>query len=689
VVTVTVKTTESTVIAVDTGGTFTDVVCLRAGALHILKVSSTPDDPAQAVLIGIQQMLSNVGSSLSQSPSPFVLIHGSTVATNAILERRGCRVALVTNRGFEDVLEIGRQTRPQLYALSGWRKEPLVSAEQRWGVAGRLDPRGQELEALAADELAGLSDRLRASDAVAVCLLHSYANAVHERAVGAALAGFDFVSLSHQVLAEYREYERCSTTVVNAYVAPLMARYLGKLEQDAGAARIRIMGSGGGAIPVSAARREPVQTVLSGPAGGVAGAVTVARQSGYDRIVTFDMGGTSTDASICPERILHTREWSIDGLPVAIPVIDIHTVGAGGGSIAWLDPGGALRVGPRSAGAQPGPICYGRGGTEVTVTDAQVWLNRLPPDAFLGGQVVLDRIAIAAPLARLARELGTEPEIAAEGVIEVVNTAMEGALRLITVERGYDPIEFTLVAFGGAAGLHAAELADRLSIPAILLPRDPGLLSAYGMLASPVRKDAARTVLMRAGSDDGKFDSTFLELERQVLAGLAEDEVQKKDATLSRWLDARYHGQSFELRVPAHDWVNGFHRAHQSRYGYAQPDAPVEAVTLRVAGTARLPELPELALQRTSARPRPVGRESVWWRGALIQAWRFARADLAAGQRITGPAVITEYSSTTWLPPGWNARVDRLGNLTASARVQPRRAGVRSQRTARGSRRKK
>ncbi|MGH7471164.1 MAG: hydantoinase/oxoprolinase family protein, partial [Longimicrobiales bacterium] len=470
--------------------------------------------------------------------------------------------------------------------------------------------------------------------------------------------------------------------------APLMARYLTKLEQQAGAARLRIMGSGGGAIPVSAARREPVQTVLSGPAGGVAGALTVARQSGFDRIVTFDMGGTSTDASICPGRILHSREWSIDGLPVAIPVIDINTVGAGGGSIAWLDPGGALRVGPRSAGASPGPICYGHGGTEVTVTDAQVWLNRLPPDAFLGGQVTLDRSAIAPPLARLARELGTEPETAAEGVIEVVNTAMEGALRVISVERGYDPVGFTLVAFGGAAGMHAVELAERLGIPDILLPRDPGLLSAYGMLASPVRKDAARTVLIRAGSEAG-MESAFLELERQVLAGLAEDEVPKKDATLTRWLDARYHGQSFELRVPAQHWVDAFHKAHHSRYGYSQPGAPVEAVTLRVAGTARLPELPERTIAARAAAPKPSGREMVGWRGSTVQAARYARETLAAGQRVSGPAVITEYSSTTWLPPGWNARVDRMGNLVATPVVRSKPVAGRSRKRARTSGRKR
>jgi N-methylhydantoinase A len=429
------------VIAIDTGGTFTDVVCLHEGELHIVKVPSTPSDPAQAVLNGIAEVLrialpdrpnARTPEGLApdtRRPTPagravqrrnaknnnYVLIHGSTVATNALLERKGCNVALVTNRGFEDVLEIGRQTRPQLYGLSGFRKPPLVPAERRVGIAGRLGPRGEEIEPLDEGELQQLAGRLAGADAVAVCLLHSYANPATEQQVAQAMATLGVpITASSAVLAEYREYERCSTVVVNAYVAPLMARYLGRLDESSGAQRVRIMGSGGGALPIAAARRDPIHTVLSGPAGGVAGALAVASQAGFDQIVTFDMGGTSTDVSVCPGRILHTREFTIDGMPVAIPVIDIHTVGAGGGSIAWLDAGGALRVGPQSAGAVPGPICYGRGGTEVTVTDAQVWLNRLPADAFLGGQARLDRAAIEAPLRALANALGTTPESAAE-----------------------------------------------------------------------------------------------------------------------------------------------------------------------------------------------------------------------------------------------------------------------------------
>ena len=657
-----------TLIAVDTGGTFTDVVCLHDGVLYNIKVPSTPSDPSTAVIHGIQQVLASL-----PTPPPYILIHGSTVATNALLERRGGRVALVTNRGFEDVLEIGRQTRPQLYALSGWRKPPLVPAEHRFGVHGRIGPTGEVLEDVDTAELIQLSDRITAAggiQSIAVCLLHSYGNTDHEVAVGGALQALGLpVSLSHVVLSEYREYERCSTTVVNAYVAPLMSSYLERLQESSGAKRVRIMGSGGGAIPVAAARREPVQTVLSGPAGGVSGALASAQQAGFDRIVTFDMGGTSTDVSICPGRILHTRELTIDGLPVAIPVIDIHTVGAGGGSIAWLDAGGALRVGPRSAGAQPGPICYQRGGQEVTVTDAQVWLNRLPADAFLGGASRLDRAAIEKPLEKLARELGSDPERIAEGVIEVVNTSMESALRVITVERGHDPVGYSLVAFGGAAGLHAAELAARLGVARVLLPRNPGLLSAHGMLVSPVRKDAARTVLYRSDRiESAQLEDQFGTLEQIVLAAMAEDEVRLEDVTLTRRIDARYRGQSFELQVPAKAWVEAFHDAHRQRYGYAQPDAIVEAVTLRVSGSAALPEIPAIRIPAGRGAARAQSRQPVRWRGETVKASRFARENLKAGQQVDGPAIVTEYSATTWLPPEWRAEVDEWGNLILFSR---------------------
>ena len=481
-------------LAVDTGGTFTDLVLLSDGRVTTLKVPSTPADPAQAVLDGIREILGE--------GSDFLLLHGSTVATNALLERRGARVVLITNEGFEDVIEIGRQDRPQLYALVGHRLPPLVRRDDRLGIPGRLGPEGEEIVPLDSAALAGLPAAIasREAESVAISLLHSYASADHERAVAEAVRAIQVpLSVSSDLVPEFREYERTSTTVINAYVAPMMTSYLGRLATETGAARISIMGSNGGALPIDRARKEPIHTVLSGPAGGVVGAFTWARRAGHDSIISFDMGGTSTDVSLCPGRPLHTRELVIAGQPAAIPVIDIHTVGAGGGSIARVDAGGALRVGPQSAGAQPGPICYGSGGTEVTVTDAHVWLGRLPANAFLGGDHALERAAIESPLRGLANALGGSLGDAAEGVLAVADTAMERALRVMSVERGYDPVDFAVVAFGGAGALHVAEMTQRLGALKAIVPPDPGLLSAYGMLASPVTREASRTVLVRNG----------------------------------------------------------------------------------------------------------------------------------------------------------------------------------------------
>ncbi len=646
------------VLAVDTGGTFTDLVLLDGERVDTLKVASTPDDPARAVLEGIRRLV--------PEGTPFALLHGSTVATNALLERKGARVVLVTNRGFEDVIEIGRQNRPQLYALVGHRLPPLVARAHRVGIAGRIGPRGEEIEPLDADEIAGLAGRLRelGAESVAVCLLHAYANPAHERAVAEGLRGLDVPrSVSAEILPEFREYERCSTTVVNAYVAPRMERYLGRLATEAGALRVTIMGSGGGSLPVERARREPVHTVLSGPAGGVMGALTWARRAGCSRIITFDMGGTSTDVSLCPGRPLHTREFQIAEAPVAVPVIDIHTVGAGGGSLARVDAGGALRVGPESAGADPGPICYGRGGERVTVTDAHVWLGRLPPDAFLGGGARLDRAAIEVELTRLASALGCSPDEAAEGVLAVADTAMERALRVISVERGYDPMEFTVVAFGGAGGLHVAELTRRLGAAGALVPPAPGLLSAYGMLASPLTRELSRTVLLRAdeaGADEALAE-VFTSLERDARGALEAEGAEPETITVERTVDARYHGQSFELTVPADGWAEAFHRAHHDRYGYRRDETPVEAVTVRVTARTRQPDpAPPRWTPRAEATLEPA---QVVYGGARLTARRVWRENVSAGTRMEGPVIVQEYSSTTWVPPEWTAEVDEWGCL--------------------------
>jgi len=664
-------TSESTaLLAVDTGGTFTDLVLRAGGVLRTLKVPSTPADPSEAVLAGIRELVSR--------DTAFVLLHGSTVATNALLERRGARVVLVTNEGFEDVIEIGRQNRPQLYALVGHRPPAPVAREDRLGVAGRMGPDGAELAALDPGELAGLADavRERGAESVAVSLLHAYANPAHEHGVARALDGLGLpVSLSSEVLPEFREYERTSTTVVNAYVAPVMDRYLGRLEAGAGAVRTTIMGSNGGALPVARARREPVHTVLSGPAGGVMGALAWARRAGHEHIVTFDMGGTSTDVSLCPGRPLRTREFEIAGQPVAVPVIDIHTVGAGGGSIARVDAGGALRVGPESAGAEPGPICYGRGGTRVTVTDAHVWLGTLPADGFLGGARTLDREAVRGPLAGLAASLGTSLEDAAEGVLTVADSAMERALRVISVERGYDPIDFAVVAFGGAGGLHVAELTARLGASRAIVPPDPGLLSAYGMLAAPITHEASRTVLVRADAPeaDDRISGALTTLEDEARTAMAADGFAEAPLTAERWIDARYHGQSFELAVPADDWSERFHRAHHERYGYRRDDTPAEAVTVRVVVTAPAPELDVPVLAEASGPP-PVVPSEIHHRGSTRAAGRVQREALRAGHRLEGPVVVQEYSGTTWVPPGWRLEVDGWGCLHLSTDVPATRA---------------
>jgi len=667
------------IIAIDTGGTFTDVVHWRNGRLRVSKVASTPADPAQALLRGIAGMSGD--DVVEPTGEALVLLHGSTVATNALLERRGARVGLVINAGFEDLIEIGRQNRPQLYALVGTRPPSLVPPEARHGVTGRLGPRGEEIEPLVEAELEALGERLRDVEAVAVCLLHSYANPEHERKVAGALEGLGVpVSVSSALLPEFREYERMATTVVNAYVAPLMDGYLGRVERESGAARVRIMGSGGGALPVSRARREPVHTVLSGPAGGVIGALEVARRAGIERIITFDMGGTSTDVSLCPGRPLDTREFTIAGLPVAIRVLDVHTVGAGGGSIAHLDTGGALHVGPESAGAVPGPICYGLGGAAITVTDANVFLGRLPAASWRhsltaaesdrAGEPVgpggLDAGAIAGPLAALAQELGTDADGAAEGVISVANASMERALRVISVERGYDPAEFTLVPFGGAAGLHAAALAGRLGIPRVLIPPDPGVLSAFGMLVAPIRKDVSRTVLWAGAENEPRMEPAFDELEASARRAMAVEGIADEAIVVRRTVDARYRGQSFELSVPAGPgWIDRFNGAHRTRYGFDRADAVVEAVTLHVEALAQgvRPSVP--AIDRASGEPEPAGVGFVGFQGSRVKSAHYRRETLLAGQCLAGPCIVIEYSSTLWLPPGWTATVLDDGSLLA------------------------
>ena len=651
------------VLAVDTGGTFTDLLLLEEGRVLVLKVPSTPADPATAVLTGIERIFHG------RRPKGYRLILGSTVATNTLLERSGARVFLITNEGFEDVIEIGRQNRPQLYALTGHRRSPLVSREDRIGIAGRISHRGSELAGLDPEALAELPARIREAEAVAVSLLHSYANPSHERAVRDALAGIDIpVSLSSVVLPEFREFERTSTTVANAYVAPRVGRYLSRIEERCEADTLRVMGSNGGALAIGRSREEPVHTVLSGPAGGVVGAIDWARRSGCTRVVSFDMGGTSTDVSLIPGSPLHTREGAVGEVPIAVPLLDIHTVGAGGGSIAHLDPAGALRVGPESAGATPGPVAYGRGGERITVTDAHVWLGRLPVSEGLLRAAHLERGALEGAMTSLARQAGLSANELAEGIVRVANSAMERALRVISVERGVDPAEYRLVAFGGAAGLHAAELAEALGLKGVLIPPNPGLLSAYGMLVAPVIRERARTVLISSESSRAadRIRSILETLEGEALREILEDGADPASLSAERWIDARYRGQSFELTVPAREWTEAFHRAHEGRYGYRKA-SPVEAVTLRAriegpGEAVRISEIPAAAGTETAPRDR----STVHREGTDLDVPVHGRSDLGFGASVPGPAIVAEYSATTWCPPGWRTESDRWGTLHLS-----------------------
>lgn len=654
-------------IGIDTGGTFTDFIALDGKRIRTLKLLSTPSNPAVAIFQGLEELLDDRECDIR---------HGSTVATNALLERKGAVTALITTAGFEDVLEIGRQNRPKIYSLFPSRPDPLVPARLRFGAKERVLFDGKVLVPLKSSELRPLVERLRRAkvESVAVCLLFSFANPAHEKQIGRALRNLNIpISLSHIILPEYREYERTSTTVVNAYLAPVMGRYLGDLEGRLRAERgrkgvsFRVMQSNGGTVSAHSAIREPVRTILSGPAGGVVGAWEVARQSGFPNILSFDMGGTSTDVSLCEGEIRITSESVIANFPIGVPVIDIHTVGAGGGSIARVDQGGALRVGPESAGADPGPICYGKG-ERITVTDANLYLGKLDTGYPLGGRLYLDDRRVEPAFSTIAREMGAAtPAAAAQGVIDVANANMEAALRVISVERGYDPRDFTLVTFGGAGGLHAVALAASLSIPRILIPENPGLLSALGVLLSDSVQDFSRTVMLASQeASTAALEERYQELERKGIPSMTAEGFAPERIRLERWIDMRYHGQSYELSFPySRRFVSQFHRQHEQRYGYADPSRESEVVTIRVRvrGISEKPRMPRSRPGPPDPKRALIKEKQVLFEGKRCRTRIYERAMLRAGNRIDGPALIFEYSATTAIPPGYLCVVDSYRNL--------------------------
>jgi N-methylhydantoinase A/oxoprolinase/acetone carboxylase beta subunit len=648
-------------IGVDTGGTFTDLVAIAGGRIAVHKVLSTPDDPARAVIDGIAVLLGGA--------RPGAVTYSSTVATNALLEKKGARIALFTNRGFEDLVEIGRQNRDDLYALAPTRPQPLVTRAQRFGVAERTLFDGTIRQALTRAELARIrrfAERSRA-DSFAVCLLHSYANPRGEEAIARALAPLKRpLSVSHRILAEYREYERFSTAVVNAYVAPRVSAHLGRLESSLAGARLRVMQSNGSAIGARLARVEPVRTILSGPAAGVVGAAALAGAFGTDRFITFDMGGTSTDVSLFDRRArIRTLSYP-DGYAVRTPVIDIHTVGAGGGSIARLDAGGSLRVGPESAGADPGPACYGKG-ERPCVTDADLVAGRLVAERFLGGAMKLHPARAARAIVQLARAMRARPADAARGVIRVVNANMERAIRVITVERGFDPRDFALLAFGGAGPMHAAELALQLGIRRIVMPRNPGLLCAWGALGAPLGREYSLTV-RESAPRFARLVARVRGLVGRARAELAADDANPRTIRCDLFADMRYRGQSYELEIALTPrFIEEFHAAHRRTFGHSAPGAAVEVVNVRLRATAAeaVPR-PERA-PRGRARPTPVARAPVLVGERMRASPIFERDSLGASTRLRGPLVVVELSSTTYVAPEFELRVDDFGNLHLEA----------------------
>jgi N-methylhydantoinase A len=713
-------------VAIDTGGTFTDCVWIDRGSLRMLKVFSTPADPSQAIVEALRKI---------NHQGELVILHGTTVGTNALLERKGARAALVTTAGFEDAIEIGRQTRPKLYDFFFDRIEPLVPADLRFGIEERTASDGKILTEPSAADLESLASHVTAKqpNSIAISLLFSFANPGNEQAVAEALRPLGVpLSISHQILPEFREYERTSTVVINAYLQPVMQSYLESLERRVSElaadrrtrverlrARIRaieekarrlarvavkanpkrtgalapevptrifVMQSSGGITALASAASEPVRTVLSGPAGGVVGAAASARASGYERIIAFDMGGTSTDVSLVEGAITTASHAEVAGLPIGVPMLDIHTVGAGGGSLARFDAAGVLRVGPESAGADPGPICYGRG-TQPTVTDANLLLGRLQPARFLDGDFTLD-------LDRTRRET-TEwlkkewlkqqrtpltIEKFAAGVIRVVNSTMEKAIRVVSIERGRDPRDYALVAFGGAGGLHACALAEALSIPHVIVPALPGALSALGILVSDVVKDYSRTVLWRVSGKlpAAQLNGEFSALQKQAAKDF-QNEAWEGRVRYQQTVDLRYRGQGYELNLPyTNDLLEKFEQEHHRRYGYAHPRREAELVTLRLrailksssreakmdhVGTAVLgrPGRAKLGSPSTPKAPVHFGSKK-------LATPIHSRDSLKLGRTYQGPAIITEYSATTVIPPGKRFRLDPAANLIVTIR---------------------
>jgi N-methylhydantoinase A len=664
-------------LGVDVGGTFTDAVLFDGEAVHTAKLPTTPEDQSAAVIAAVEEVLRRAGAEPAAVGS---FAHGMTVGTNALLEERGARTALIASEGFADLLEIGRQERPELYRLCTPKPAPLVGEGLRFEAAGRVGPEG-EIEPLGEGEAERLARLVRESGAesVAICLLFSYLDPAHERTIAARLRDAlpdVHVSASHEVLPRFREFERCSTTTIDAYLSPLLGRYLGRLAGAAEAAGLPaplVMRSSGGVAPAAEAARAGAWSVLSGPAGGAVGAGLLARAGGEADVLGLDMGGTSCDVCVVEDgKVRRTDSRRIGGRTIQLPMVDVHTVGAGGGSIGWRDPGGALRVGPRSAGADPGPACYGRGGTEPTVTDANLLLGRLAADSTLAGGVTLDVDAAREAVAALGRSLGLNEIETAEGIVRVADQEMVRALRVVTVERGVDPRRFALLPFGGAGPMHAAAIAAELGIERILCPRAGGVLSALGLCASDRRRDTTRTVML--SGEDLTATRIAAEVDELVawLQGTARPQkpVQGKGfCGLEVVYELRYAGQAFELPVPGSarpdpaDLVARFEAAHEERYGHRDPEGEVVLVDIRVA---LVDPGPRPRLRAAPAGRLEQGSRQVRFGGEWLET-PTVRGEPPTGYEAEGPVVLELPEATFVVPPDWRTQVDEAGTIVAEA----------------------
>lgn len=681
------KSSSSIRVGIDIGGTFTDFILFdqESGEIATFKLPSTPDNPAKAVIDGLASPPDNL-SAIKETKHGCELVHGSTVATNALLERKGALTALVTTKGFKDVLAIGRQNRPYLYELNTKPATQLIPDDLRFEVSERIDRDGNVIVPLDMDEVDEICEALRDTDvtSIAVCTLFSFLASHHERIITQKLrqAGF-FVSVSSEIMPEFREYERMSTTVINAYISPVMDTYIKQIQDARPKDDLRIMASNGGSLRPDVARQQAVHCVLSGPAGGVIGAQAIASlisdgtknndlENGF-RFITFDMGGTSTDVSLIDGQPRISLDSTIGGMPLNIPILDIHSIGAGGGSIASIDSGGALRVGPQSAGAFPGPACYGRssmansnGSPLPTVTDANLILGRLDPGYFLGGEMSLHPDRSVAAIEPLSDSLGLSLFETALGIIQVSNSHMERALRVISVERGFDPREFNLVTYGGAGGLHATHLARALRIPHVIVPRFASVLSAYGMLMADVIKEKALTVMF---SDETAYDdlvSAIEPLTQAVFAETLHEGTPESEILIQRYLDIRYDGQSYELSVPfSETWRADFHALHDRLYGYAQHSHNVQIVNLRVRCVGKMPKPAIKPLKIDHPDPSAAihdHRKVITDNGEEITPFYLAEL-LNPGNRITGPGVILRKDTTILLGHNDSAYIDQYLNV--------------------------